>query len=406
MSETVERLGGEHALGRRGRQVSIAATVALFLITLLLTRQSQVPAIAGLAAPLALAFVLSRLQVQAASTSLMPVLFFCTSSGLISLFAEREPSDVIRFFVITLGTLLAFHIRPARLALGWALLPVALQAALIVIISVSLSLAQDPELAGLLRGLVQGSQWGDVYSHDGLYYRVQLVGNALLPLLFMVCLWRRRVSRLYRSLAVLALLALFAAGNLTYVLVAVLALAVHFRRWLLATTARTITCLVIAAVLLGTAWSAIADAFSTKFDGADSSMGVRFDQLQAAYEDLGDSPAKLLFGAGLGARFPDGRERKYSEFQYIELQSLYLAFQLGSIGTLLYLATLLYCSRRFLDREGQTILWLFLLAGSTNPYILDSNQIVATAVLVCLFPRRDRRRVARNPTPNFRPVRG
>jgi hypothetical protein len=29
-----------------------------------------------------------------------------------------------------------------------------------------------------------------------------------------------------------------------------------------------------------------------------------------------------------------------------------------------------------------------MLAGFTNPYILDANQIVATVILVCAFPRR------------------
>jgi O-antigen ligase len=134
-------------------------------------------------------------------------------------------------------------------------------------------------------------------------------------------------------------------------------------------------------------WNATNEMMQRKFEGSDSSMGVRFDQIDAAVNLWSDSPGSFVFGTGLGSGFPDGRERNYSEFQYIELQSLYLFVQLGLIGMLLYLATLVVNVRHLLDPDGRRIFWLYMLSGCTNPTILDTNQIIATMLLVCLFPR-------------------
>jgi hypothetical protein len=374
---------------RPATKASLLVTAGFFFATFLLTRQSQVPALAGLAAPFALSFVLLRLRPQVPALVLVPIFAYGLCSGLVSIVAGREVSDVFRFFAITMGTLFAFHIRPTTVSVSWSLLPVTLQALIVAAISIGLSLLQDPDLAFAARSIAQEAQWGDIYSFDGLYYRVQVVGNALLPLLFMVSLWRLGSGRVYRWMVLASLIGLVAAGNLTYALVAALAAFIRYRAWLFATSGRatlTLLSLLVALVLAG---GAVAEAFSVKFDGGDSSMGVRFDQIDAAAREVGDSPASMLWGTGLGAPFPDGRERKYSESQYIELQSLYLFLQLGAVGTLLYLATLFYCARRFLADDGRTIFWLFLLAGSTNPYILDTNQLVATALLVCVFPRRE-----------------
>jgi hypothetical protein len=141
-------------------------------------------------------------------------------------------------------------------------------------------------------------------------------------------------------------------------------------------------------LLLFAVWGVVDEAISDKFDGSDSSMGVRFDQLDAAGREVGDAPLKLVFGTGLGARFPDGQQRNYSQDRYIEMQWLYLALQLGLLGLLLYATTLWLSARAFLEPEGRSIFWLYMLAGCTNPYILDSNQIIATIILVCAFPRQ------------------
>lgn len=375
------------AAGSAAPRTALWVSIGLFVATLLVTRQTQVPGLDGLAAPWALLLVVACLRWRPALAALLPMSLFGAASVLASLLLGNDPANALRFFVITVGTLLAFHIRPVAVAPGIVLLPLALQAGLIAAVSIGLGVLHDDELAALVRAWVLETTWGDIYSFDGLYYRVQVIGNALLPLLFLVSLWRWRQSRFHRFMTLLALLGLVAAGNLTYLLMAGVAVLIRTWRFALRHMAARIFVALVACVAIALAWSTANDVLERKFDGTDSSMGVRFDQLEVAADLWRESPARFVFGAGLGANFPDGRERNYSEYQYIELQSLYLLVQLGLVGMALYLATLALGARRFLNAHGQCIFWLYMLSGITNPYILDTNQIIATLLLVCFFPR-------------------
>jgi hypothetical protein len=370
------------------QRLSIGLTAGLFVATFLLTRQTQVPLLEGLAAVCALLLLLMCVRVNPLLPIAIPMLVYGLCSLLVSLAIGREPTVVIRFFVITLGTLLAFHVRPVRISVPWALLPVALQAVLIASVSVALGVLQDPGLALVVRDYALDANWGDIYSFNGLYYRVQLIGNALLPLLFMIAVWRWHVGRAYRVMAILALLGLVAAGNLTYFFVAAIAVLLAHGRRLQRSVAARVALIVALPVMLVALWGAVDEAVSDKFEGSDSSMSVRFDQLDAALREVGDAPLKLILGTGLGARFPDGRQRNYSEERYIEMQWLYLSLQLGLLGSLIYGSTLWLSANRLLNADGRHIFWLYMLAGCTNPYILDSNQIIATIVLVSAFPRQ------------------
>ncbi len=384
--------GATHDVPQR---VSAGLTVGLFVATFLLTRQTQIPLLEGLASVWALLLLLFSLRWTPLLPIAIPMLVYGLCSMLVSLAVGREPAAVVRFFVITLGTLLAFHVRPARISVPWALLPVTLQAIAIATVAVSLGVLQDPGLALAVRDYAVDANWGDIYSFDGLYYRVQLIGNALLPLLFMISVWRWQVGRVYRAMAILSLLGLVAAGNLTYFVVVVIAvLFAHGRRLQRHVAVRIV--LVVALPLLAiAAWGVVDETISDKFEGGDSSMGVRFDQLDAAQRQVGDSPLKLLLGTGLGAPFPDGQQRNYSQARYIEMQWLYLSLQLGLLGLLIYAATLWLSVQQLLDAAGRRIFWLYMLSGCTNPYILDSNQIIATLILICAFPRRAQTHLSR-----------
>jgi hypothetical protein len=381
-----------------GRRRAIAMTLGLFIAGFLVTRQTQVPALGGLAAPWSLLVAVLCLRWQRSMAWLLPMCAYGSLSLLASLMLGVEFANAMRFLLVTVGTLLAFHIAPAAISARLALVPLILQSALIVTISLSLAVLQDLEAASAIRSMVLESNWGDIYSFDGFYYRVQLIGNALIPLLFLVSLWRWRQGLYYRAAAMVALLGLVAAGNLTYVVVALVA--ILMRTWQVARrslAARVMIGVVICAALV-VAWDAASDAFNKKFGANDSSMGVRFDQIDVAVSLWSESSSRFVLGAGLGSNFPDGRERAYSESQYIELQSLYLFVQLGVLGSAIYLATLVFSARECLNKDGQWIFWLYMLSGITNPYILDTNQIIAAMLLVCLFPRPTRIPTS-NPTP-------
>jgi hypothetical protein len=362
-------------------------TLALALATLLLTRQAQIPWMTGLAAPWALLLVFGTLHVTPSLAASLPIMVYGAASLIGSMVAGNDAGNALRFLVILIGTLLAFQVKPKRISASWVLSPILLQAFLITLVAVVLGVLQDPLIASTVRFTSLERNWGDIYSFDGLYFRVQVIGNALLPLLFMVCLWRVHHGRFYRWGLPLASIGLVAAGNLTYFITAGVALVVRSRKLLERSLALRLLAGLLAMATVAYTWSVADTLFERKFDGTDSSMGVRFDQIAVATEHMTRSPAVLLLGAGLGAKFPDGRERAYSEFQYIELQALYLTYQIGLVGMLLYTLTVVWMARQALDSDGRRIFWLYVLAGISNPYILDTNQIVATLLLVHLFPR-------------------
>jgi len=132
---------------------------------------------------------------------------------------------------------------------------------------------------------------------------------------------------------------------------------------------------------------AVEDIVENKFDGSDSSMGVRFDQIDVLVDAFADSPVQALLGHGIGARYPNGKQRNYSESQYIELQVLYVTYQLGLAGITLAFGAIAYMLHRKMTPAGQGIFWMYVVSGITNPYILDTNQMVATMLLLSTFAR-------------------
>jgi len=366
---------------------SIPLSIGLFIATFLLTRQTQIDALNGTGAPWALLIVLACLRVERVWQLLAPMMAYASASVIASVWADHDFGNVLRFYVITMGTLLAFCVRPRQISAKFTLLPLVLQALIVSAISLYLGYAGDQELAATVRGAVLATEWGDIYSFDGIYYRVQLIGNALLPFLFLVALWKYREGRFFRWITYISFIGVIAAGNLTYSIVVALGLLIRARAWLQQHVLKWIALFIVICVCTVAFWSDIEEVVGRKFGGSDSSMGIRFDQVDVAVKTWQESPATLLVGAGLGAPYPDGKERDYSQFQYIELQALYLLIQLGIVGMFLYLATLNFAARSFLSSDGRTIFWLYVLSGATNPTIFDTNQIVATLILMCLFPR-------------------
>jgi hypothetical protein len=312
-------------------------------------------------------------------------IYLCLSL-VVSSFVGNELSVALRFLVIILATLLAFNVRTKSVSAAWALFPVSLQALGIAALSFFLAISQDSDLAANIRGVAQLGEWGDIYSFDGVYYRVQIIGNALVPFLFMICLWQSPSK--FKGWGVFtSTLGLVAAGNLTYFLTAALALVIRFRRHLLSHKRTLLFVAVIVPVGMLSVYDVASESISRKFSGDDSSMGVRFDQIEAVVKSSSQAPAALLTGAGLGSRFPNGRIIDYSDSLYIELQSLYVGYQIGLLGVALYIGTLIYLARQRLSPRGRILFYLYMLSGISNPYILDTNQIFVTMLVMHLYPK-------------------
>jgi hypothetical protein len=370
----------------REKNSALFLSIAFFVSAFILTRHSQLPESSVLVAPLTLAILFATVRIDRTSLTLAPMAIYCCVSLMVSSMVGNELSVSLRFLVITMATLLAFNVRTRPVSTALALLPVILQAFGIAALSFFLTISNDPHLASIIRGAAHVGGWGDIYSFDGVYFRVQLVGNALIPFLFMVSLWHSP-SKFKRWGLFTSTLGLVAAGNLTYFITAALALIIRFRSHLLSQMRTLLAVALILTIATLSFYDAASETISRKFSGDESSMGIRFDQIEAVVKATSQTPAALLSGAGLGSRFPNGRIIDYSDSLYIELQALYVGYQIGLFGVAIYIGSLVFLARQRLSSKGRTLFYLYMLSGISNPYILDTNQIFVTMLLVHLFPK-------------------
>lgn len=354
-------------------------SLALCFCLLMLTRHTQFSIFQIILLPLVLLIILAAFDYQNLDKFIFTILIYCLGSLLIGAVNGYDFTDMARFFSIIVLSTVALKIRSFRISENLVFAPLVVQCVLIIGISVSLGALQDEGLARLARSTVIENNWGDIYSFNGIYYKTQLIGNALIPFLFIFLLFKGEKTTYQKLMMIIVSMGLIAAGNLSYLIASGVALAVKFKQKLKTPLGvfAVIVLILISSLIVGEN----NEILTRKFDGDDSSMGVRFDQISTAYDSFAENPYKLLIGAGLGARFPDGKQRNYSENLYIEIQSLYIFYQIGFVGFLLYVLTLIYFLRKRLSSEGRTIFWLYILASLSNPYIFDLNQILVALIL-------------------------
>lgn len=376
---------GSNYWGKSGRS-DFLFPFFIFLSLLILTRHAQLPFLNSLLVPLTVLTTIVSIRVARLSLVVIaPLVLYCLLSLIISVAAGRDLIDSLRFFLIIFMTIISFLSKSKISNPGLILSPILFQCMLVSFISVFLAYADDAILSRYIREIAINGDWGDIYTFDGFYHRVQLVGNALIPLLFFISIYPTKNLRLHKSLFFLSICGLISAGNLTYFITASFAIFLKLGKIIQKEILYFITIILILSSVF------LADDFykgiiEFKFNGADSSMGVRIDQINSLSEKFSDSPFIAFFGSGLGERFPDGNVRNYSEGVYIELQSLYILYQIGIFGFTLYMLTLVYLIKNNLNPVGRKIFWFYIISGLTNPYIFDVNQILATLILVNLYP--------------------
>lgn len=305
-------------------------------------------------------------------------LFFMLLNFLIGAVIWGDVINSFRFFVIVIATILAFQVKekspPLKIILGVG----GIQAVVVISIGFYLMMVGDAIFANDLRSFVLINNLGDIYSFDGVYYRVQLVGNALIPFLFMVSYQNRAKSFFYKFFSILYFLAIIFCGNLTFFIVIFIYIFIEldrFEKMFFATC-----CACISPFLMAHLYEII----SMKFDGGASSMGIRFDQICAIENRFSENPLTFITGWGFGARIPDGVFNNYSSSLYIELQSLFIFFQIGLFGSLLYIANVIYYVRKVLSRGNALIFFMYLVYSSTNPYMFDTTHFLVVLLLTML----------------------
>ena len=231
-----------------------------------------------------------------------------------------------------------------------------------------------------IRNWVTMNGLGDIYLLGPLSPKVQVHGNALLVMAFIISYMK---DKGFSKVNIILLLGVLFAGNFAYYL----GLALFFvckgvllgYKWLKQKNKKIVILLItfIIGIIISIPYIQSTIKLKSEFSNA-----VRFEQAEMLLD------TNALIGNGIGHSISKTTEfRKYDGDIYFELQTLYIYNQLGIIGIILFYITVL---SQFFDKKGKLIIYLiYLFYTFWNPYCFDTTQMIVTIIVMnCDFIER------------------
>lgn len=249
----------------------------------------------------------------------------------------------------------------------------------IVIITIALYLVYTQN-HDYIRNWVTMNGLGDIYLLGPLSPKVQVHGNALLVMAFIISYMK---DKGFSKVNIILLLGVLFAGNFAYYL----GVALFFvckgvllgYKWLKQKNKKIVILLItfIIGIIISIPYIQSTIKLKSEFSNA-----VRFEQAEMLLD------TNALIGNGIGHSISKTTEfRKYDGDIYFELQTLYIYNQLGIIGIILFYITVL---SQFFDKKGKLIIYLiYLFYTFWNPYCFDTTQMIVTIIVMnCDFIER------------------
>ncbi|MDQ1000797.1 hypothetical protein QFZ28_001197 [Neobacillus niacini] len=309
-------------------------------------------------------------------------------------------SLAIRFFIILFLILAAFYLPPKKAYINIFLLLAVLQSVVLIVFEIYLVLFADPAIAAAIRAKVINLQLGDVYTYNQYFYRIQVKGNAILPIAFLVSLFAVQSKRIKISTASLLFVGTVVAGNLAFILAILFFIGMYclillfsnktalaFFKKLFSTRKRIITVsvslLLIFMIAIAAIYPYLYEVFVRKMI---YSIPTRFDQVFHLIGDLTENTKTILFGQGLGNVINVISDyRDYRNNYYFELQSIYILNQVGILYFLLFIVTKIIFAIKFWGNKYIYLLYVsYIVYAFTNPYLFDTTNVLVLIVLSSL----------------------
>ena len=308
-----------------------------------------------------------------------------------SLIMENNVSNVIRFAVILFFVQAAYYIRIPEKCLKILVYTALIQCVLILLFEFYLMFFANFTQARAIRLFFLSKEWGDVYSFNRFFYKIQLKGNAILPYVYMLLYSTKEIfDRKTKYLKILFFLAIICTGQFAFYLSLFLfhiLKYIIFSRDILSRIKRLYLLAFVGFLSSGALLSYIHNVIEMK---ADMSNATRIDQIQVLMQDMCLTPLHFLFGTGLGHTLSIKTSlRDYTDLLYYELQSVYFLNQLGFLFFFIWIFYILYLTcKRILYKDLLLIYALYILYAITNPYIFDTNHVVVILTLCSLSDYR------------------
>lgn len=212
---------------------------------------------------------------------------------------------------------------------------------------------------------------GDMYFVYDFFPRIQVSGNALLLVAFLMEFARNTRLSVY---LLLLFIGIVIEGNFSFFLAVAVFFGYYFIRyvWQKGITFKKLF-VILVALVVGTGFC---------FYALDQR-----EQKEYAGNALRAAQAKILLsgnplvGEGLGAKvYDNGQLGRTADDKYFELQTLYIFFQIGFVGLVLFYLSNILALRRVHSADAWCVYVAYLIGSFFNPYCFDTTQMV-TAVL-------------------------
>ena len=371
------------------RKIGLKDTLSMLLwgvVILIITR--QVPfvsySIFGNLALLGIVVLNIRYNATGFYRTFLPILCWWFFLVFYALLQGNEVPLVARFALIIFFLLAAYFIilpsRMIKLLFAFTLL----QCIFLIGLEFVLLLFFNLETYEPLRHYFINQGWGDVYTFTGYFYNIPVKGNALLPFVYMlsyfVPVFPEKRKRFFRCIY---LLAIVFAGNFAYLISLFF---FHFILFFLQNESLRrlqmkilgLSFLIVLFFIPGLIF--VENVMSKKVD----SMGTRQDQVEVLIRDMGQEHMTIWLGKGLGNTVSEKTAyRDYTGNVYFELQTVYFFNQLGIVNFIVFILLNLFLAYTKIRDPRLLFAYLcYILYAFTNPYILDTNQVIVILTLV------------------------
>jgi hypothetical protein len=314
---------------------------------------------------------------------LVVVEFLIVANAICSLFvAGNSPSLVLRFFIILQFIIFAYFVRLDKKFLDLFQFFCIIQSLFLIVFYVVLVTKFNSHTYLPIRFYFISRGWGDVITHNGYYYRIIVNGNELIPIAFYLsCILPPRRFKLI--IQIIFLLGILIAGNFSYLIATAFFLLFYF--FIYSRDSKDLLKRTFFLIVLF--WVSIIPLFyfirATLEKKQGESLGTRVDQANVLWNNLVQNKINLLWGTGLGNTVSAiTLYRNYTGNYYYELQVLYVFNQLGLIFLVFLFFNIVMSAYNYHSFKTGVILYIsYLIFAVTNPYILNTTQVVVILIL-------------------------
>jgi len=252
----------------------------------------------GLAFLSAFPLILKRLLEQKNAPALVAffiIIIICIHVHY-SLYVANNPLGTLRFFLILVLIVLSYYLELPRYVLTWFMFFILLQSLFLLAFEIYLIFLASKEQALYIRQFFLKYNIGDVYTYTGFFYRIQILGNPLVPFGFFLSI----ILRKNNIMKIILCLGVMISANLAFYIATITFLALYFLFIKPKNNFQLINNAIKIFLIFLLCSFPIYIYAQYILEKKTYSLSVRADQFDVLINDMSNSIITVLLGKGLG----------------------------------------------------------------------------------------------------------